>query len=103
MQDIVVYISLDTASKERETLLPLILSFEGTFAYKEYTSLAAVQADFTSANSPTALMAAALFDQIKLEKCPGRTKKVAVFGVASDAAAAAVTSSLDTLRETHDD
>lgn len=103
MQDIVVYISLDTASKERETLLPLILSFEGAFAYKEYTSLAAVQADFTSATSPTALMAAALFDQIKLEKCPGRTKKVAVFGVASDAAAADVTSSLDTLRETHDD
>ena len=36
MQDIIVYISLDTASKEKETLLPLILSFEGAFAYKEY-------------------------------------------------------------------
>ncbi len=42
MQDIVVYISLDTASKEKETLRPLILSFEGEFAYKEYNSVEAV-------------------------------------------------------------
>lgn len=103
MQDIIVYISLDTASKERATLLPLILSFEGAFAYKEYTNPEAVQADFPAAGSATASAAKAMFEQIKLEKCPGRTKKVAVFGVASDAAAATVTGALDTLRETHDD
>ena len=34
MQDIVVYISLDTAAQEKPTLLPLILSFEGESAYK---------------------------------------------------------------------
>lgn len=103
MQDIVVYISMDTASKERETLLPLILSLEGAFAYKEYSSLAAVQVDFTSATSPTALMAAALFEQIKLDKCPGRTKKLAVFGVAPDTITTNIIAALNTLRETHDD
>jgi hypothetical protein len=103
MQDIVVYISLETAAKEKETLLPLILSFEGAFAYKEYNSADAVKADFPAADSATAKAATALFDQIKLENSPGRVKKVAVFGVASDDTPAEVTEALDTLRETHDD
>ena len=50
MQDIIVYISLDTASKEKETLLPLILSFEGAFAYKEYNKAEDVAKDFTTAS-----------------------------------------------------
>lgn len=103
MQDIVVYISLDTAATEKETLLPLILSFEGEFAYKEYNSAEAVAADFTNSTSPTALAAAAVFNQIKLENSPGRVKKVAVFGVDAEATPANVTAALDTLRETHDD
>lgn len=103
MQDIVVYISLDTAAAERATLLPLILSFEGAFPYKEYNKAEDVVKDFSAEKSPTALAATALFDQIKLENSPGRVKKVAVFGVAADTAAAAVTTALDTLRETHDD
>lgn len=103
MQDIIVYISLNTASKERDTLVPLILSFEGASPYKEYNKIEDVQKDFTSATSPTALTAAALFDQIKVENCPGRTKKVAVFGVAQDTEAKAVTEALDTLRETNDE
>ena len=76
MQDIIVYISLDTASKEKETLLPLILSFEGAFAYKEYNKAEDVAKDFTTASSPTLAAAQKLFDQIKVENCPGRTKKV---------------------------
>lgn len=75
MQDIIVYISLDTASKEKETLLPLILSFEGAFAYKEYNKAEDVAKDFTTASSPTLAAAQKLFDQIKVENCPGRTKK----------------------------
>ena len=102
MQDIVVYVSLDTAAAERATLLPLILSFEGEFAYKEYNKAEDVAADFTAAASPTALAAKALFDQIKVENCPGRVKSVAVFGVAGAASASDVTTALDTLRETHD-
>ena len=93
MQDIIVYISLDTASKEKETLLPLILSFEGTFAYKEYNKAEDVAKDFTTASSPTLAAAQKLFDQIKVENCPGRTKKVAIFGLASDSTAKAVTDS----------
>mgnify|MGYP000774887165 CR=1 FL=1 len=103
MQDIIVYISLDTASKEKETLLPLILSFEGAFAYKEYNKAEDVAKDFTTASSPTLAAAQKLFDQIKVENCPGRTKKVAIFGLASDSTAKATTDALDTLRETHDD
>ena len=103
MQDIIVYISLDTASKEKETLLPLILSFEGAFAYKEYNKAEDVAKDFTTASSPTLAAAQKLFDQIKVENCPGRTKKVAIFGLASDSTAKAVTDALDTLRETNDD
>ena len=72
MQDIIVYISLDTASKEKETLLPLILSFEGAFAYKEYSKAEDVAKDFTTASSPTLAAAQKLFDQIKVENCPGR-------------------------------
>lgn len=72
MQDIIVYISLDTASKEKETLLPLILSFEGAFAYKEYNKAEDVAKDFTTASSPTLAAAQKLFDQIKVENCPGR-------------------------------
>ena len=85
MQDIVVYISLDTAAQEKPTLLPLILSFEGESAYKEYSSAEAVAVDFPASGSLTALAARALFHQVKLESCPGRIKKVAVYGVASDA------------------
>ena len=103
MQDIIVYISLDTASKEKETLLPLILSFEGESDYKEYANLEAVAKDFTSATSATYLTAKAIFDQIKVENCPGRTKKVAIYGVATDAEAAEVTAALDTLREANDE
>ena len=98
MQDIVVYISLDTAAQEKPTLLPLILSFEGESAYKEYSSAEAVAVDFPASGSPTALAAGALFHQVKLESCPGRIKKVAVYGVASDAQPSAVTAALDTLR-----
>ena len=103
MQDIVVYISLDTAAQEKPTLLPLILSFEGESAYKEYSSAEAVAVDFPASGSPTALAAGALFHQVKLESCPGRIKKVAVYGVASDAQPSAVTAALDTLRETQDE
>ena len=103
MQDIVVYISLDTAAQEKPTLLPLILSFEGESAYKEYSSAEAVAVDFPASSSLTALAARALFDQVKLESCPGRIKKVAVYGVASDAQPSAVTAALDTLRETQDE
>lgn len=103
MQDIVVYISLDTASKEKETLLPLILSFEGEFPYKEYNQAEDVAADFQAENSMTAKAAQALFDQIKLENSPGRVKKVAVYGVAEGAQPATVTAALDTLRETQDE
>ncbi|WP_298024510.1 DUF3383 family protein [uncultured Dysosmobacter sp.] len=103
MQDIIVYIALDTAAAERETLVPLILSFEGAAPYKEYNKIEDVQQDFSSAKSPTALAAAALFDQIKVENCPGRTKKVAVLGLEAESEAQAVTTALDTLRETHDD
>lgn len=103
MQDIVVYISLDAASTEKETLLPLILSFEGEAAYKEYNSAEAVAADFTASGSKTAKAAQALFSQINLENCPGRIKKVAILGVAVGSQASAVTAALDTLRETQDD
>lgn len=103
MQDIVVYISLDTAAQEKPTLLPLILSFEGESAYKEYSSAEAVAVDFPASGSLTALAARALFHQVKLESCPGRIKKVAVYGVASDAQPSAVTAALDTLRETQDE
>lgn len=103
MQDIIVYISLDAASTEKETLLPLILSFEGESAYKEYNSAEAVAADFTGEDSLTAKTAAALFGQVNLENCPGRIKKVAVYGVESASEASAVTAALDTLRETQDE
>ena len=52
MQDIVVYISLDTAAQEKPTLLPLILSFEGESAYKEYSSAEAVAVDFSQVQTP---------------------------------------------------
>lgn len=103
MQDIVVYISLDTASTEKETLLPLILSFEGEFPYKEYNQAEDVAADFPAENSMTVKAAQALFEQTKLENSPGRVKKVAVYGVASGAQPTTVTAALDTLRETQDE
>jgi hypothetical protein len=103
LQDIVVYISLKTAVAEKETLLPLILSLEGAFAYKEYANLDAVAVDFASDTSPTKLCAKALFEQINIENCPGRVKKIAIFGLAGTSTPAEVTAALDTLRETNDD
>lgn len=102
MQDIVVYVSLDTASRERATLLPLILSFEGEFAYKEYNKAEDVARDFSSAKSPTAKAAEDLFNQIKVETSPGRVKKVAVFGVAAASTPEQTVTALNTLRETND-
>lgn len=102
MQDIVVYISLDTASSEKETLVPLILSFEGEFAYKEYNKAEDVAQDFTAESSPVRIAAEALFGQVSLDTCPGRVKKAAVFGAPADSTAASVTAALDTLRETCD-
>lgn len=103
MQDIVVYIKLDTAAQEKETLMPLILTLEGESDYAEYTSAEAVAADFSTTSSPARKAAEAIFSQAKIEKCPGRVKKVAILGLDSSSTTAEVTTALDELRESHDD
>lgn len=48
VQDIVVHVGLDTKITPRESLVPLILTLEGEKAYKEYTSLDALLADYNN-------------------------------------------------------
>lgn len=48
VQDIVVHVGLDTKITPRESLVPLILTLEGEKAYKEYTSLDALLADYAA-------------------------------------------------------
>lgn len=98
--DITVIISLDTQPAPKETLLPLILSTEGAKPYKEYASLAEMEADYPN-TTKTHACAAALFGQAALAPAP--IKACACFGVAEDATEEQITDALTELRDSHDD
>lgn len=100
MQDIVVLIELDTQRPAAKTLLPLILSFEGAFAYKEYISIDRVRQDFPLDTSPTLKAAQALFGQYRYA---AGISKIAIFGLAADSTPEATAAALTTLRETNDE
>lgn len=100
MQDIVVFIELDTKPVPRETLLPLILSTEGAQDYAEFSSLDAVKAVYPE-NSKTYACAKALFSQV--EKSVAPIKKCAIFGVAADMTDANVVKAVKDLRSAYDD
>lgn len=103
MQDIVVYISLDTAAQEKPTLLPLILSFEGESAYKEYSSCGSRRGGFPCVRFPDGAGGQGPVPSGQAGELSWPVKKVAVYGVASDAQPSAVTAALGTLRETQDE
>lgn len=100
VQDIMVYVSLDTKATPKETLVPLILSLEGAAAYKEYESYSALGADF-SATTAANKAAKAIWDQVAVGS--EALEKVAVLGLAADSDATGITDALDALRDAHDD
>lgn len=100
VQDIVVHVGLDTKITPRESLVPLILTLEGEKAYKEYTSLDALLADY-AATTAAGKAAQALYANAELSGSVPET--VAVLGLTSSATNDDITDALDTLRDSHDD
>ena len=100
MQDIVVYIALDTKPTPRETLLPLLLTTEGAHEYKEYTDLVAVKADH-GVTTQAYKAAAALFGQT--EHAPAPIKCCAIFGVAPETTDANLVKAIKDLRDVNDE
>ena len=100
VQDIVVHVGLDTKITPRESLVPLILTLEGEKAYREYTSLDALLADY-AATTAAGKAAQALYANAELSGSVPET--VAVLGLTSSATNDDITDALDTLRDSHDD
>lgn len=100
VQDIMVYVSLDTKATPKETLVPLILSLEGEAAYKEYRTYTEFTTDF-AAETAANKAAKALWDQMAVGS--EAMEKVAALGLAQDSDGSAITDALDTLRDSHDD
>lgn len=100
MQDIIVQVALDTKRKPVETLMPLILGFEGAQAYAEYEDLAALANDYET-TTDVYKAAAVMLAQDGLSGAP--LARIAAMSLAADADSAAATGALTTLRSTHDD